>query len=308
MSEPVRQIGTPPRQDMAPSLPADATSSARAAGALTAVVLGAAQAEITAEATEATTGAPSDQPVAPPSAPPRRPRSRRPRVPRRANPSHYDARVTPAAATSAVDAPTEAATAAEVAAPPDTQSELRNWIKDNATLLSNASLLISISALALNLLPTTGVLDPYIKALIFGAALLLLIEMHHQWPEDLQLHAFRATTLPQNHSWRMTAFAIIMQVATIVFAVWATLTTPLILIPLTALGVIIAFRQWYFRRFRGVAVRTFGILALIVALVLSEVLMVVVWAVITGEQVTIQLWSDERPGLTLVMGPDPTEP
>ncbi len=36
--------------------------------------------------------------------------------------------------------------------------------------------------------------------------------------------------------------------------------------------------------------------------------MVIVWAVITGEQVTIELWTDERQGLTLVMGPDPTEP
>ncbi len=138
------------------------------------------------------------------------------------------------------------AEAAAAASPADTQSELRNWVKDNATLLSNASLLISISALALNLLPETGFLDPYIKALIFGAALLLLIEMHHQWPDDLQLHMFRPTSLPQNHSWRMVAFAFIMQVATLVFAVWATLTTPLILIPLTALGVVVGFGSGIF--------------------------------------------------------------
>jgi hypothetical protein len=199
-------------------------------------------------------------------------------------------------------------TEAAAAPPPDTQSELRNWVKDNATLLSNASLLISISALALNLLPETGILDPYIKALIFGAALLLLIEMHHQWPDDLQLHMFRPMSLPQNHSWRMVAFAFIMQVATLVFAVWATLTTPLILIPLTALAVVVGFRQWYFRRFRGVLARGFGIIALVGILLISELLMVVVWAGITGEQVTIELWTDERPGLTLVTGPEPTEP
>ncbi len=143
--------------------------------------------------------------------------------------------------------------------PIDTQSELRNWVKDNATLLSNASLLISVSALALNLLPDTGILDPYIKALIFGAALLLLVEMHYQWPDDLQLHTFRHMSLPQHHSWRMVAFALTMQVATIVFAVWATLNTPLILAPLTALGVVVAFRQWYFRRYRGLAARGVGI-------------------------------------------------
>jgi hypothetical protein len=49
-------------------------------------------------------------------------------------------------------------------APPDTKSELRDWIKENAALLSNASLLISL-AIALNLLPNAGFLDPYIKGL-----------------------------------------------------------------------------------------------------------------------------------------------
>ena len=202
-----------------------------------------------------------------------------------------------------IDPPTSFPAAAEAPATeqpaPDTQSELRNWIKDNATLLSNASLLISISALALNLLPETGALDPYIKALIFGAALLLLVEMHYQWPDDLQLHMFRSMSLPENHSWRMVAFAFIMQVATVVFAVWATLTTPLILVPLTALTVVVAFRQWYFRRYRGVVARGFGILALIAVLLLSELLMVIVWAMLTGEHVTIEFWTDERPGFTI---------
>jgi hypothetical protein len=89
-------------------------------------------------------------------------------------------------------------------APVNTQSELRDWIKENATLLSNASLLISLAAIALNLLPNAGFLDPYIKGLIFGAALLLLIELHHQWPDDLQLHVLRTNIRPVNHSWRMT--------------------------------------------------------------------------------------------------------
>lgn len=189
-------------------------------------------------------------------------------------------------------------------AAPDTTSELRNWIKDNATLLSNASLLISVAALALNLLPDTGLLDPYIKALIFGAALLLLIEMHYQWPDDLQLHAFRSMSLPQNHSWRMVAFALIMQVATVAFAVWAILNTPLILAPLTALGVIVAFRQWYFRRFRGIAARGVGILVLVATLLLSELLIVIVWAVISRQSITVELWTEERPGVTVEVAPE----
>src|SRR5215217_8131185 len=63
--------------------------------------------------------------------------------------------------------------AAQDLSPKDTRSELRDWIKDNATLLSNASLLISLAAVALSLLPDVGVFSPYLKALIFAAALLL---------------------------------------------------------------------------------------------------------------------------------------
>jgi hypothetical protein len=182
---------------------------------------------------------------------------------------------------------------------PDTRSELRDWIKDNATLLSNASLLISLAAVALSLLPDVGFLAPYVKALIFGAALLLLIEMHHQWPADLQLHMLRTNVRNENHSWRMTGFAFVMQVATLVFAAWAILTNPIILLPLTALAVVLAFRQWYFRRYGGLVARSFGIIALVAALLLSELLMVIVWAAATGEQVTIELWTEERPGLQM---------
>jgi hypothetical protein len=179
----------------------------------------------------------------------------------------------------------------------DTRSELRDWIKDNATLLSNASLLISLAAVALSLLPDVGFFVPYIKALIFAAALLLLVEMHHQWPEDLQLNMLRKNARPENHSWRMTAFAFVMQVATVVFAAWATLSNPIILLPLTALAVVLAFRQWYFRRYGGLLARGFGIIALVAALLVSELLMLVVWAAVTGEQVTVELWAEERPGL-----------
>jgi hypothetical protein len=192
--------------------------------------------------------------------------------------------------------------AADKPASPNTRSELRDWIKDNATLLSNASLLISLAAVALNLLPTAGLLDPYIKALIFGAALLLLVELHHQWPEDLQIHMLSKNARPENHSWRMTAFAFLMQFATLVFAVWATLISPIILFPLAAIGVVLAFRQWYFRRFGGVFARSFGILALIAVLLITELLMLTVWAVVTGQQVTIELFTEERPGFDLNRG------
>jgi len=185
----------------------------------------------------------------------------------------------------------------------DTRAELRDWIKDNATLLSNASLLISLAAVALSLLPDVGIFSPYIKALIFAAAFLLLTELHHQWPEDLQLHMIRKNALPENHSWRMTAFALVMQVATILFAVWAIVTNPIILLPLTALAVFFAFYRWYFRRHSGILARILGIVALVAVLLISELLMVIVWAAVTGEKATIELWAeDDVPALQLRIG------
>ena len=182
---------------------------------------------------------------------------------------------------------------------PDTRSELRDWIKDNATLLSNASLLISLATLALSLLPDVGFFSPYIKALLFAAALLLLTELHHQWPEDLQIHMLRKSAGPKSHSWRMVGFALLMQIATLVFALWATLTNPIILLPLTALAVFFAFYRWYFSRHSGFLARSVGIIALVVVLLISELLMVVVWAAVTGEEVTIELWTEDQPGLNI---------
>lgn len=171
----------------------------------------------------------------------------------------------------------------------NTKSELRDWLKENASLLSNASLLISISAIALKALPAEGVLNPYIQALIFAAALTLLLEMHHQWPEDLQLHMLRRASFPRNHSRRMTAFAVLMQLATVLFVAWATLTNPLILFPLAAFAIFVAFRQWYFPRFPGWPARIFGILIMVLVLLLSELLMAIVWASFTGGHITIVL-------------------
>ncbi|MEZ4562687.1 MAG: hypothetical protein R2853_08115 [Thermomicrobiales bacterium] len=171
----------------------------------------------------------------------------------------------------------------------DTNSELRDWLKENASLLSNASLLISISAIALKALPAEGVLNPYIQALIFAAALTLLVEMHHQWPDDLQLHMFRRAAFPRNHSRRMTAFAVLMQLATFLFAAWATLTNPLILFPLAAFAIFVAFRQWYFLRFPGWPARIVGILIMVLVLLVSELLMAIMWASFTGGHITIVL-------------------
>jgi hypothetical protein len=176
----------------------------------------------------------------------------------------------------------------------DTQSELRGWMKDNATLLSNVSLLVSIAALALNLLPGESWLEPYLQALIFGAAFVLLVELQHQWPQDLQIHKVRSATVPASHSWRMSAFAFLMQVATILFVLWAVLTTPLILFPLTAIAVVMLFRRFYFRRFGGRFAGIVGVLSLVLVLLLSELLMLLTWAALTDQPVTIEFFTDER--------------
>ena len=265
-----------------------------------ALVLSAGAAEISAEAEEHDRLHSDASPSPSLSGP--RPDPRRAVVRRRREPIRQPRAIVQSDRVSVTANPTEldvARDAAEDLSTTDTRSELRDWIKDNATLLSNASLLISLAAVALSLLPDVGFFSPYIKALIFAAAFLLLTELHHQWPEDLQLHMLRKNARPENHSWRMIAFAFVMQVATLLFAAWAIVTNPIILLPLTALAVILAFRQWYFRRYHSLVARSFGIIALVAALLLSEVLMVIVWAAVTGEQVTLELWTEERPGLQI---------
>ena len=268
-----------------------------------ALILSAGMAEISAEAEERDRSE-SDPPQIPSgSAAP--PRTRGAVVRRRREPVRLPRAIDglkPAPVDSPPTALVSAGNGAEDLARPDTRSELRDWIKDNATLLSNASLLISLAAVALSLLPDVGIFSPYIKALIFAAAFLLLTELHHQWPEDLQLHMLRKNARPENHSWRMTAFALVMQVATILFAAWAILTNPIILLPLTALAVFFAFYRWYFRRHSGLLARSVGIIALVVVLLLSELLMVIVWAAVTGEEVTIELWAEDRAGLEMQVG------
>jgi hypothetical protein len=271
--------------------------------ALAAMILSAGMAEISAEAEERDRSG-SDPPQIP-SAPAASPRARGRVVRRRREPVRLPRAIDglePAPGDSPPTALAGAGNGAEDLSRPDTRSELRDWIKDNATLLSNASLLISLAAVALSLLPDVGIFSPYIKALLFAAAFLLLTELHHQWPDDLQLHRLRKEPRPDNHSWRMAAFALVMQVATILFAAWAIVTNPIILLPLTALAVIVAFYRWYFRRHDGLLARIVGIIALVAVLLISEVLMVVVWAAVTGEEVTIELWAEERPGLEMTIG------
>jgi len=285
-----------PSSKTQPPPPAPKTLDVTAA----ALVLSAGAAEISAEAEEGDRSRPDLSPD--PAVSGARPDARTAVVRRRRPPIRQPRATTqaqPASAPVTPTAPDAAHDAAGDLSGTDTRSELRDWIKDNATLLSNASLLISLAAVALSLLPDVGIFAPYIKALIFAAAFLLLTELHHQWPEDLQLHMLRKNARPENHSWRMTAFAFVMQIATILFAAWAILTNPIILLPLTALAVVLAFRQWYFRRYGGLLARSFGIIALVAVLLLSEVLMVVVWAAVTGEQVTVEFWTEDRPGLRI---------
>jgi len=263
------------------------------------LVLSAEAAEISAEAVER--NRPGSDPPHNRSVSGVRPRARSAFVPRRREPARRPRGIAGSEPTAVPAQPTELAgdPDPEEGPRPETRSELRDWIKDNATLLSNASLLISLATIALSLLPDVGFFSPYIKALLFAAALLLLTELHHQWPEDLQLNMLRKNARPENHSWRMIGFALVMQVATIVFAVWATVTNPIILLPLTALAVFFAFYRWYFRRHDGLLARIIGIIALVVVLLISELLMVVVWAAVTGEEVTIELWTEDQPGLQI---------
>jgi hypothetical protein len=246
--------------------------------AAAALVLGAEAAEISAEAEER--DRPGSDPLPNPSVSGVRPRARSAFVPRRREPARRPRAISGSDPTAVPARQSELAgdPDPEEGSRPETRSELRDWIKDNATLLSNASLLISLATIALSLLPDVGFFSPYIKALLFAAALLLLTELHHQWPEDLQLNMLRRNARPENHSWRMIGFALVMQIATIVFA---------------------AFYRWYFRRHDGLLARSVGIIALIAVLLISELLMVIVWAAVTGEEVTIELWAEDRPGLQI---------
>jgi hypothetical protein len=58
-----------------------------------------------------------------------------------------------------------------------------------------------------------------------------------------------------------------------------------ILVPLTALGIVLAFRQWYFRRFGGLFVAV---------LVTTELFLLVIWEATTQGDVTFEVWVGER--------------
>jgi hypothetical protein len=74
----------------------------------------------------------------------------------------------------------------------------------------------------------------------------------------------------------------------------AILTNPLILVPLTALGIVLAFRQWYFRRFGGLFAKSIGILGLVAVLVITELFLLVIWEATTQGDVTFEVWVGER--------------
>jgi hypothetical protein len=67
-----------------------------------------------------------------------------------------------------------------------------------------------------------------------------------------------------------------------------------ILVPLTALGIVLAFRQWYFRRFGGLFAKSNGILALVAVLVTTELFLLVIWEATTQGDVTFEVWVGER--------------
>src|SRR5215204_2920867 len=164
--------------------------------AVAALVLNAAAAAAIAADAEDGARLPAD-PVPTPAVPDGPSAARHAVMPRRRAPIRQPRAVTPSQRPSGSVNPAHlpaheaARDAAEERPPPETRSELRDWIKDNATLLSNASLLISLAAVALSLLPDVGMFSPYVRALICGAARLLVTEWRHQWPEDLQVDMLR---------------------------------------------------------------------------------------------------------------------
>jgi hypothetical protein len=65
-------------------------------------------------------------------------------------------------------------------------------------------------------------------------------------------------------------------------------------VPLTALEIVLAFRQWYFRRFGGLFAKSIGLLALVAVLVITELFLVVTWEATNQDDVTFEVWIDER--------------
>jgi hypothetical protein len=65
-------------------------------------------------------------------------------------------------------------------------------------------------------------------------------------------------------------------------------------VPLTAFGIVLAFRQWYFRRFGGLLAKSFGIVALIAVLLISELLLLVIWEIVSERPLTYEVWVDEH--------------
>jgi hypothetical protein len=123
-------------------------------------------------------------------------------------------------------------------APPETiarspEDSLKDFLKENATLIFLIGSMTSLSSFVVNL--PLGWLDSYLKAVLLAAALLLWMELHAQWPHDVRfpervVHPRIGTRRP----WRLALFALLMQATVVLFAVWSVVTAPEVIVPLLA--------------------------------------------------------------------------
>lgn len=129
--------------------------------------------------------------------------------------------------------PAPAEPAPVVVRPPTPGDSLKDFLKENSTLIFLIGSMTSLTTFVVNL--QLGWLDSYLKAVLLSAALLLWMELHAQWPREVRLpdrivHPRTKTTRP----WRLVLFAALMQVTIVLFAVWAIVRAPEVVAPLVA--------------------------------------------------------------------------
>ena len=147
---------------------------------------------------------------------------------------------------------------------PTEQPDLKTFLAEHSALLGTVSILTSLSAFVINF--HLGWLDLYLKAVLLLAALVVWLEFHARFPEALtkgHLHEVRRL------SWRLIAFAYLMRLIMVGFAVWAVWERPLMIVPLIALGA--GAVVWHLTAGRGRAHYVLPLLAVVVGFVLSEV-------------------------------------
>lgn len=110
---------------------------------------------------------------------------------------------------------------------------LGDFVGVHSTLFSLIGALTGLTAFATKL--SLGWIEPYVQFLLLGAALLVWLELHSQWPRDLQLHRGR---LPDGRPWRFVAFAYMLQLATVAFAGYVLWTLPDLVASAVAVGVV----------------------------------------------------------------------